>query len=122
VEPPNAFGHNFFRQICMKKNQWGIISAFLFVIVLFAFVRQDVGATIKGRVVPYNAALHVWAVSDNDTNSAIVQNGAFEIKKLRGGKYRVIAEGLRPYKVTTKPDINVSSGGTVDIGDIILDQ
>ena len=106
----------------MEKNQWGMICAFLFVIVLFAFVRQDIGATIKGRVVPFNAALHVWAVSDKDTISGIVQNGAFEIKKLRGGKYRVIAEGLRPYKVTTKPDINITSGTTVDIGDIILDQ
>lgn len=106
----------------MEKSQWGIISAFLLVIVLFAFVRHDIGATIKGHVVPYNAALHVWAVSDRDTNSGIVQNGAFEIKKLKGGKYRVIAEGLRPYKVTTKPDINVASGTIVDIGDIILDQ
>lgn len=106
----------------MEKSQWGIISAFLFLVVLFAFVRQDTGATIKGHVVPYNAALHVWAVSDRDTNSGIVQNGAFEIKKLKGGKYRVIAEGLRPYKVTTKPDINVASGTIVDIGDIILDQ
>ncbi|MES2374366.1 MAG: hypothetical protein V4557_17445 [Bacteroidota bacterium] len=99
-----------------------MISAFLLIIVLFAFVRQDTGAAIKGHVVPYNAALHVWAVSNDDTSSAIVQNGAFEIKKLKGGKYRVIAEGLRPYKVTTKPDINVVSGTIVDIGDIILDQ
>jgi hypothetical protein len=106
----------------MERNQWGIICALLFVTVLFAFVRQDVGATIKGHVVPYNAALRVWAVSDNDTSSGIVQNGAFEIKKLKGGKYRVIAEGLRPYKVTTKPDINVASGTIIDIGDIILDQ
>ncbi|MEO8171796.1 MAG: hypothetical protein ABI581_01890 [Sediminibacterium sp.] len=104
------------------KKQWILAIAFLSVIVVFAFVRQDIGATIKGRVVPYNAALHVWAVSDHDTNSAIIQNGTFEIKKLKGGKYRVIAEGLKPYKVTTKPGITVASGAVVDIGDIILDQ
>ncbi|MES2331261.1 MAG: hypothetical protein V4539_16780 [Bacteroidota bacterium] len=106
----------------MEKRQWVLTGTFLLVIVFFAFVRQDLPSIIKGRVVPYNAALHVWAVSDKDTGSGVVQNGAFEIKNLKPGKYRVIAEGLRPYKVTTKPDINVSGGTVVDIGDIILDQ
>lgn len=105
----------------MKEKKW-FPGVFLFALVLLAFVQQDTGAVIKGRVVPYNAALRVWAVSDKDTNSGVVQNGAFEIKKLKGGKYRVIAEGLKPYKVTTKPGITVASGTVVDIGDIILDQ
>ena len=96
---------------------------FLGMLVLFAFVRQqDTKTVIKGRITPYNAALHVWAVSGTDTASGTVVNGQFEIKNLKGGKYRVIAEGLRPYKVTTKPDVVVNPGTTVDVGDIVLDQ
>jgi hypothetical protein len=108
----------------MKKNQWILPALFLAMVVLFAFVKhqnQD-RATVKGRVSPYNAALHVWAVSDNDTSSGTLLNGQFEIRNLKPGKYRVIAEGLRPYKVTTKPDITLNAGAVVDVGEIILDQ
>src|SRR5471032_1263493 len=89
--------------------------------MLFSFCFSEANpGTIKGRVVPYNAALHIWAVSDKDTVDALVQAaGAFELKGVKAGRYRVIAEGLRPYKVTTKPDV-VVDGNVVDIGDIIL--
>jgi hypothetical protein len=105
----------------MKPHQ-SIAGIFLFVILSFAFIVQDKPGSIKGRVVPYNAALNVWAVSDNDTAHAVVQNGAFEIKALKAGRYRVIVEGLKPYKVTTKPDVIVSNGVITDVKDIILDQ
>lgn len=71
---------------------------------------------------PQNGALSVWAVSDRDTGRAMVQNGEFEIKKLRPGNYRVIAEGRRPYKVTTRPGVVVGDSAIVDIGDLFLDQ
>ncbi len=107
----------------MKKSQWILPVLFMGMLLLFAFVKQqDTGAKIRGRVTPYNAALKVWAVSDNDTSVGVVQNGQFEIKSLKPGRYRVIAEGLRPYKVTTKPDVVVNAGATVDVGEIILDQ
>lgn len=108
----------------MKNNQWVLPALFLAMVVLFAFVKhqQPDRAVVKGRVKPYNAALHVWAVSENDTSVGAVQNGQFEIGNLRPGKYRVIAEGLRPYKVTTKPDITLNAGAIVDIGEIVLDQ
>lgn len=91
--------------------------------MVFSYSFRDAQpGSIKGRIVPYNAALHVWAVSDTDTADALVQSaGTFEIKGVKSGRYRVIAEGLRPYKVTTKPDV-VVDGNVVDIGDIILDQ
>ena len=106
----------------MKRFQPFILTLFLLV-MLFGFTRRhdDPGA-IRGRIVPYNAALHAWAVSDMDTAAAPIVGGAFEIKQLQPGKYRVIIEGLRPYKVTTKPDVLVISGVSTDIGDIILDQ
>ena len=99
-----------------------MIAAFLLLIAFSGFIKQDLPGSIRGRVVPYNAALHVWAVSAKDTVSGVVQNGSFEIKKVKPGRYRVIAEGLRPYKVTTKLDVLVNSGASTDIGDIILDQ
>lgn len=85
-------------------------------------MRQELPGTIRGRVKPYNAALRAWAVSDNDTATGVIQNGAFEIKNLKTGRYRVIVEGLRPYKTTTKPDIVVTGGVSTDVGEIILDQ
>lgn len=107
----------------MERNNWILPLLFLSLIVLFAFVRrQDTSATIKGTIKPYNGALHIYAVSDTDTSSGVVQNGTFEIRKLKPGRYRVIAEGLRPYKVTTKPDVNVNMGQIVDVGEIVLDQ
>jgi hypothetical protein len=108
----------------MKKKHWILPALFLVMVALTAFVRlQDVNrATVKGRVSPYNAAIRVWAVSDLDTSSSALQNGQFEIRNLKPGKYRIIAEGLRPYKVTTKPGITLNAGAIVDIGEIILDQ
>jgi hypothetical protein len=98
------------------------ISGFVLLIVLFlAFRKHDTG-TIKGRVVPYNAALNVWAVSEKDTVRTTIQSaGEFELKA-NPGLYRVIVEGLRPYKTTTKTGVLVNSGSYVDIGDITLDQ
>ena len=98
-----------------------IISIVLLVVMFFAFRKQETG-TIKGRVVPYNGALNVWAVSEKDTVKTTVQTaGEFELKA-KPGLYRVIVEGRKPYKVTTKTGIQVSNGSYVDIGDIILDQ
>ena len=85
------------------------------------FLTQDTG-TIKGRIVPYNAALNVWAVSENDTVKTTVKSaGEFELKT-KPGRYRIIIEGHRPYKTTTKPDVVVGSGAYIDIGDIKLDE
>jgi hypothetical protein len=106
----------------MKGLRWVITGIVLLAIVFSAFRRQDLPGSIKGKVVPYNAALNVWAVSDRDTAHGVVQSGSFEIRNIKEGRYRVIVEGLRPYKTTTKPEIMVSSGIATDIGDVILDQ
>ena len=98
-----------------------LISSIVASVIFAAFKPQQLGS-IRGRVVPQNAALNVWAVSDTDTGHAVVPNGEFEIKQLKPGRYRVIAEGLRPYKVTTRPDIVVADSVQVNIGDLVLDQ
>lgn len=103
------------------KKQLQVIVITAFIAFLPAFAIQITG-TVKGRVVPYNTALRAWAVSDKDTATGVIQNGAFEIKRLKEGKYQLIVEGLKPYKVTTRPDAMVNSGAITDVGDIILDQ
>jgi hypothetical protein len=105
----------------MKSYHPFILALFLLV-MLFAFTPHDDPGSIRGRIIPYNAALHAWAVSDMDTAAGAIVSGSFEIKQLQPGKYRVIIEGLRPYKVTTKTDVLVISGVSTDVGDIILDQ
>ena len=116
---PDPYWHVFLSYVFMKKP---IAFAGLFlVLVLSAFVQTRTGR-IHGRVVPYNAALNVWAVSNVDTERSVITNGEFEIKNLKAGRYRVIVEGRHPYKVTTRPDVIVSDSSTVNIGDIVLDQ
>lgn len=116
----------------MKKKYWLCGVLLLGMAGLFAFTRKQETAVvtgqtqtktaIRGTVKPLNGALHVWAVSDSDTSSATVVNGQFKIENLKGGLYRVIAEGIRPYKVTTKTGVNVNPGTSVDVGEIVLDQ
>ena len=114
--------HIFLTVHIMKKDKWVFTVLVAFTALLLAFTLQSPTGSIRGRVVPFNAALHVWAVSDKDTANSVIQNGAFEIKGLKEGRYRLIVDGRRPYKTTTKLDVVVNSGTATDVGDIILDQ
>jgi hypothetical protein len=99
-----------------------IFTCLLAVALASSFQTKAPSGSIRGRVVPWNAAVNVWAVSDADTAHAVIQNGEFEIRRLKAGRYRVVVEGRRPYKVTTRPDVIVADSSFVNIGDIILDQ
>lgn len=107
---------------CIDMKRLFLIVIISVSVILAAFKQQQRLGSIHGRVIPLNAALNVWAVSDKDTAHAIVQNGEFELKQLKPGRYRVIAEGMHPYKVTTRPDVIVTDSLQVNIGDLILDQ
>lgn len=100
----------------------GIVLLLVAVIAAIGFRQVSRSGSISGRVVPYNAAVNIWAVSDNDTAHGVIHNGEFELKNLRAGRYRVIAEGRRPYKVTTRPDVIVTDSANTNVGDIVLDQ
>jgi hypothetical protein len=105
----------------MKREHFFLI-AIMAVSMILSSLSLQVPGTIKGRIKPFNGALHAWAVSPTDTVSGVIQNGDFEIKNLKEGRYRVIVEGHLPYKTTTKLDVLVNSGSITDIGEIILDQ
>lgn len=107
----------------MKNDQSPYLIVLFFCVILFlAFTRHDQPGELRGTIKPYNGALHAWAVSDADTGNGVISSGAFIIKNLKPGKYRVIIEGLRPYKPTTKPDVIVNGGSSTDVGEIVLDQ
>jgi hypothetical protein len=98
------------------------IFLFLILSILVAFTTQQYSGSIRGKVLPHNAALHVWAVSDGDTGRGVLQNGEFEIRNLKPGRYRLIIDARLPYKVTTKPDVIVNDSSNTDVGEIRLDQ
>ena len=100
----------------------GIVFSLMVAMAAFGFRQDSRSGSISGRVVPYNAAVNIWAVSDKDTAHGVIHNGEFELKKLKAGRYRVIAEGRRPYKVTTRPDVIVSDSANTNVGEIVLDQ
>jgi hypothetical protein len=102
----------------------GMKTIFLLLIlcVVVAFAPQQYSGSIRGKVLPHNAALHVWAVSDGDTGRGVLQNGEFEIRSLKPGRYRLIIDARLPYKVTTKPDVIVNDSSNTDVGEIRLDQ
>lgn len=90
--------------------------------VVIAFAAQQYSGSIRGKVLPHLAALHVWAVSNGDTGRAVLQNGEFEIRNLRPGRYLIIVGARLPYKTTIKPDVIVSDSSNTDVGEIRLDQ
>ena len=119
----NANWHIFLGKGAMKNDQSPLIILLLLGAVLFyAFTRHDLPGEVRGSIKPYNGALHAWAISDIDTGNAVITSGTFNIKNLKPGKYRVVIEGLRPYKTTAKPDVLVNGGSATDVGEIVLDQ
>jgi hypothetical protein len=92
------------------------------VFIVVAFGAQQYSGSIRGKVLPHQAALHVWAVSNGDTGRAVLQNGEFEIRNLRPGRYLIIVGARLPYKTTIKPDVIVNDSSNTDVGDIRLDQ
>ncbi len=106
----------------MKKKHALCIWPLLITVIFFSFRDQNTKGSVRGRVVPYNAALNVWIVSDTDTARTTILSGAFFIKGLKAGKYRIIVEGRKPYRITTKTEVMINGGSTTDVGDIILDQ
>ena len=118
---PEFHWHIFFRVMHMKRTCTCLLVA-VAALLLSSSVPQSWTASIRGRITPYNAAVNVWAVSDTDTSRSSIQNGEFEIKKLHPGRYRVIVNARRPYRVTTKTDVIIADSTGVDVGNIVLDQ
>jgi hypothetical protein len=108
--------------IPMKKHL--IVSILLLLLVnicLFAFYTVAPGS-IKGTVIPADAATQVWVLSAKDTLQTTVRNGSFEISGIRPGICAVVIEALPPFKRTTRMGIEVFDGAQTNLGQIQLDK
>lgn len=105
----------------MKKHIWISALFFLAVICLFAFRSQRTGS-IKGGVIPADAATQVWVLSAKDTLQSMIRNGSFEIGGIRPGSCAIVIEALPPYKRTTRTGIEVFEGTQTNVGQIQLEQ
>lgn len=78
--------------------------------------------SIKGVVIPADAATRAWALSSTDTLRATITQGAYEIKDARPGSYRLIIEAKPPFKNAAKDSVTVTDGQATEVGEIRLSQ
>ncbi len=108
----------------MKKVKLSIVALTIAVAGFFAFNNIDFDpGSIKGTVVPADAALRAWAVSGTDTlKSVIKDDGGFVITDAKAGSYRVIIEAKPGYKNAAKENVTVVDGQPTDVGEIKLEN
>jgi hypothetical protein len=106
----------------MKKSKllMGAIAGSV-VSTVFAFNIMTAGS-IKGTVVPADAATRAWALSPTDTLRGSITNGAYEIKDVKPGSYRVIIEAKPPFKNAAKDSVVVMDGQASEVGEIKLER
>lgn len=105
----------------MKKLLIILVSIFIVSAGLLAF-RGTYAGSIKGIVVPTDAASGAWAVSATDTFRANVVQGSFQITGVKPGTYRVVIEAVTPYKPAFKENVLVSEGLAADAGTFLLNK
>ena len=98
------------------------IPSFFVIILLIVFGAFSIlaGGSIKGKVIPGDGASQVWAMSSADTLKAAISQGNFEITNVKQGVYKVYIDAIDPYKDIVKESVQVTEGGTVDLGEIQL--
>ena len=85
-----------------------------------AFKQQ--GGSIKGKVVPPDAATKAVAFSDKDTFRVNLNMGVLEIPDVKPGVYSVIIDAADPYQDFIKENVSVSEGQVTDLGEIVLQK
>ena len=104
----------------MKNKTIGLM-AVVVAFASFAFTKFD-GGGIKGKITPAEGATQVWALSATDTLKSTITDGSFEISNAKAGTYKVFIDATEPYKDVVKDNVQVSDGGTVDLGSITLEK
>jgi hypothetical protein len=102
----------------MKKIRL-ILAVFIGLSILFSAFSKKAGS-IKGSVLPQDAAVRAVAVSTTDTVASLIQDGNFSITGLKPGVYNLLIEAKPPYKDEGVKDITVKDGESVDVGIIRL--
>lgn len=105
----------------MKNTRIGLLALSAITAGLFAFTTLK-GGSIKGKITPADGASQVWALSATDTLKAIINQGSFEIQNANAGTYKVYIDAVEPYKDVIKEGIQVTEGGSADLGEISLQK
>jgi len=98
-----------------------LLVAIVAIIALAAFQTLQAGS-IRGTIIPSDAASQVWAISNRDTLKGDVNVGGFEITNVREGTYTVIVYAKPPFKTFSRANVQVTRGGTTDLGAINLER
>ena len=89
-------------------------------LIVYSF-RGKFQTSIVGRIDPVGGATVAWAVSGRDSSVSNIVNGTFSFEA-RPGVYKVVIDGVEPYKDEILENIGVRDGQTVDVGEIILQR
>jgi len=110
----------FLKFLVMKRFSllFGIIV--FAVLSIFAWNRRETTA-ITGRVNPVDGANSAWAIGGRDSAASNIVNGNFSFA-LKPGIYKVVVDGIEPYKDAVLENISVKEGQTVDVGEIMLQR
>jgi hypothetical protein len=107
-----------FKSNVMKNLKLSVAALGVSALSFFAFSSADTGS-IKGKVLPAEAATKAWVISKTDTFQSQITQGTFEVKDLKAGTYNLIIEAKAPYKSIGKQGITITDS-TVDVGQIQL--
>jgi len=80
------------------------------------------GGSIKGKITPADAAFQACAVTGKDSFKTNILGGAFELKNIKPGTYRLILQATTPFKTIIKEGITVTDGKITDVGEIAFDK
>jgi hypothetical protein len=105
----------------MKKIKYFML-ILPFVVALFFSFDVVFSGSIKGKIIPTEGASQVWAMSTADTLKAAISQGLFEIPNVKAGTYKIFIDATDPYKDVVREGVQVSDGGSVDLGEIQLEK
>ena len=77
--------------------------------------------SIRGKILPPDAGLSVWAISNIDSTRGIIAEGGFSIP-VKPGIYSLWLDAKEPYKDVQLHDLILTNGQVLDLGDIMLKQ
>jgi hypothetical protein len=89
-------------------------------LTILAWTKREATA-ITGRVNPVDGANSAWAIGGRDSAASNIVNGNFSFA-LKPGIYKVVVDGIEPYKDAVLENISVKEGQTVDVGEIMLQR
>lgn len=108
-----------FKTCVMKANRFVVFGLLLAGLLVSAFAIPT-NSVIRGKVIPPENALHVFAIIGTDTIKNTIVQGSFELNKLKAGTYQLWIEATEPYQHKLLTDIVVKEGEITDLGEIQL--